>query len=110
MNARYVIPLLLVATSAVAPVAPADEVDSDRDHPQVFVGDSVITAKVKAHLLAQGLDDFGHIRVDTDRDGVVWLSGTARTHDAAGKAVAIARETKGVVKVNDGITVMRESD
>ncbi len=36
---------------------------------------------------------------DTDKDGVVWLSGTARTQKAVNNAVAIARATEEVRSV-----------
>jgi hyperosmotically inducible protein len=45
------------------------------------------------------------IHVDTDRDGVVWLSGTASTRKAADKAVSIARDTEHVKDVHSNITV-----
>jgi hyperosmotically inducible periplasmic protein len=110
MKAKYLISLTLAATSALALVARADDSDSDRAHPGVFVSDSVITAKVKSQLLAQGVHEFGHIKVDTDRDGMVWLSGTAKSHEAEDRAVTIARDTKGVVRVKDDIRIAADAD
>jgi hyperosmotically inducible protein len=46
-----------------------------------------------------------HISVDTDMDGVVWLSGTAKTRTDAEKAVSIARATEGVSTVKDEIKI-----
>jgi hyperosmotically inducible protein len=43
--------------------------------------------------------------VDTDKDGVVWLSGSARTQAAIDKAVSIARNTEHVRSVHNGIKI-----
>jgi hyperosmotically inducible protein len=43
--------------------------------------------------------------VDTDKDGVVWLSGTARNRQEADRAVEIARGTDGVIRVKNDIVV-----
>ena len=110
MKAKYLVSVILSATSVLALTAHADDVDADRSHPGAFVSDSVITAKVKSQLLAKSVHEFGHIKVDTDRDGVVWLSGTARTHDAEDRAVAIARDTKGVVSVKDDISIASDAN
>jgi len=56
----------------------ADDVDADRSHPKAFVKDSAITTKIKSKLAAEHITSLGHIHVDTDADGVVWLSGSAR--------------------------------
>jgi hyperosmotically inducible protein len=45
------------------------------------------------------------IHVDTDTNGVVWLSGSARTQEAADKAVSVARETDRVTAVHSDIKV-----
>jgi hyperosmotically inducible periplasmic protein len=70
-----------------------------------FVKDSAITTKVKAKLAADHLTSVGRIKVDTDKDGIVWLSGSARTPEAVEKAVSIARETEGVKSVKSNIVV-----
>jgi hyperosmotically inducible protein len=45
---------------------------------------------------------------DTDKDGVVFLSGSVRTQEEANRAVAVARETEGVRSVNSKLTVKPE--
>ena len=65
--------------------------DSDRAHPKEFVSDSAITTKIKTKLAADHITSLGRIHVDTDKDGVVWLSGTARTQADINNAVAMAR-------------------
>jgi hyperosmotically inducible protein len=77
--------------------------DQDRSHPGTFVKDSVITSKIKTTLAAQHAGSLMHIKVDTDDQGVVWLSGKAKTQDDIEAAVSIARATKGVRDVHSTI-------
>ena len=49
--------------------------------------------------------DYPEIRVDTDRSGMVWLSGTAPTKDASDLAAMIAKQTDGVTSVHNNIMV-----
>jgi hyperosmotically inducible protein len=44
-----------------------------------YVKDSVITTKVKAKLASKHMSTLTKIKVDTDSQGVVWLSGVAPT-------------------------------
>ena len=88
-----------------APLVMADESDMDRSHPKAFVKDSMITTKIKSKLAADHITSLGRIKVDTDKDGVVWLSGTARSQDAIDKATAVAKSTKGVKDVKSTLTV-----
>jgi len=83
----------------------ADDVDADRSHPKAFVKDSAITTKIKSKLAAEHITSLGHIHVDTDADGVVWLSGSARSQSDVNKAESIARETDGVHGVKSNIKV-----
>jgi hyperosmotically inducible periplasmic protein len=83
----------------------ADDTDSDRSHPKAFVKDSKITTKIKAKLAAEHLPSLARMHVDTDANGVVWLSGTARSQDEIDKAVSIARSTEGVASVNSNVKV-----
>ena len=82
--------------------------DTDRSHPAAFVKDSAITTKIKASLAADHITSMGRIHVDTDKDGVVWLSGSARTQEAADKAEAIARGTEGVKAVHSHIKIKKD--
>ncbi len=70
-----------------------------------YVKDSVITTKVKTKLLAKHMSTLDHVKVDTDADGVVWLSGTAPTKDARDLAEMITRNTDGVRAVKNNIEV-----
>jgi hyperosmotically inducible protein len=71
----------------------------------VFVKDSAITAKIKTKLAADHLTSLGRIHVDTDENGVVWLTGTARSQEAIEQAVSLARNTEHVKSVHNELTV-----
>jgi hyperosmotically inducible protein len=85
-----------------------DDSDKDRSHPAAFVKDSAITTKIKAKLAAEHVTSLGHIHVDTDKDGVVWLSGNARTQEAIDKAGSIARETEHVKSVHNDLVIKKD--
>jgi hyperosmotically inducible protein len=79
--------------------------DSDASYPGMYVKDSAITTKVKTKLLAKEPTTLTNVQVNTDRDGMVWLSGTAPTKEASNRAETIAKETDGVKGVHNNIVV-----
>jgi hyperosmotically inducible protein len=83
----------------------ADTVSTDTSDTGIYVKDSVITTKVKTKLAAKHLSTLTNVRVDTDKDGVVWLSGTAPTKDARDLAELITKDTEGVRSVHNKIVV-----
>jgi len=95
---------MLALGIACGPIAMADETatDSGSHH---YVKDSAITTKVKAKLAAKHLTTLTRIKVDTDENGVVWLSGKAPTEDARDLAAMIAKNTDGVNAVHNDIAV-----
>ena len=96
----------IVAVALALPIAGyTADYDTDRSSPKAFVKDSVITTKVKARLAKEKLSSAVHIDVDTDKKGVVSLSGTARSQADADKAVAIAQRVKGVTSVENNLRV-----
>jgi hyperosmotically inducible periplasmic protein len=101
---------LLIVGALLGPVAALafQDADSDRSHPKAFVKDSAITAEIKTKLAAEHLTSLGRIHVDTDVDGVVWLTGTARTQEAIDKAVSIARSTEHVKSVHSSLTIKKD--
>ena len=86
----------------------AEDSDTDRSHPVTFVKDSTITTKVKTELAAEHLTSLGRIHVDTDMNGVVWLTGSARSQEAIDKAVSIARNTEHVKSVHNTLVVKQD--
>jgi len=95
-----------VIAAALTPVAGhAEDMDKDRASPKEFVKDSVITAKIKAQMAKDKQVKATRIKVDTDRNGVVQLSGYAGSQAEADKAESIAKSVKGVVSVRNDIKV-----
>jgi hyperosmotically inducible protein len=96
--------LLIGALLAPFAVYAADG-DSPPSPTKNYVKDSVITSKIKTLMVEDKIVAARRIRVDTDAQGVVLLSGTAKSQTEADRAVAIARSVKGVTDVNNQITV-----
>jgi len=101
----------LVVGVLAAPIAvrAAEDADSDRAHPAAFVKDSVITTKIKAKLAADKMRSLADVHVDTDRNGVVVLSGNVRNQQAADAAVSLARKTEGVTSVQNKIKIKKDA-
>jgi hyperosmotically inducible protein len=109
MNRKLAIGCLAIsAMLGSAVVLAVEDSDSDRSHAKAFVKDSAITTKIKTKLAAEHITSLGRIHVDTDKDGVVWLSGHARTQDAIDKAASIAHETEGVRDVRNHIKIAKD--
>jgi hyperosmotically inducible protein len=99
---------LILGASLVPMISYADDADADRAHPKAFVKDSIITTKIKAALATNHITSLGRIHVDTDADGVVYLSGTARTQDAIDQAVSIAKGTEHVKSVVSDLKIKKD--
>jgi hyperosmotically inducible protein len=92
----------------LAPVAFAADGDKDRADPKLFVKDSVITTKIKTKLAAEHPGSLKHIQVDTDQNGIVWMTGTANTQQEIDQAIAIAKNTEGVKAVKASLKVQKD--
>ena len=108
MKKTLAIAALLLGASLVPVASFSADGDTDRSHPKAFVKDSAITAKIKSKLAAEHITSLGRIHVDTDADGVVYLSGSARTQEAIDKAVEIARNTEHVVDVKNELRLRKD--
>lgn len=98
--------VILLSGSLLIPLAGyTDDMEREHSSPKTWVKDSVITTKIKADLAKDKNVSAMHIKVDTDDMGAVQLSGTAKTQAEADRAVEIARGVKGVVSVDNKITV-----
>ncbi len=103
---KLILSAIVAASPLCASLAMADQhADSDTSHPAAYVKDSVVTAKVKTKLAAKHLSTLTNIKVDTDNQGVVWLSGKAPTKDASDLATMIAKDTDGVTSVHNRIEI-----
>jgi hyperosmotically inducible protein len=108
MKAKLVMTCLVCGMLLGPAVTLAQDSDADRSNSKAFVKDSAITTEIKTKLAAEHITSLGRIHVDTDKDGVVWLSGSARTQEAIDKAVSIAREAKGVKDVHNHIKIKKD--
>jgi hyperosmotically inducible protein len=108
MKAKLVMTCLVCGMLLGPAVTLAQDSDADRSNAKAFVKDSAITTEIKTKLAAEHITSLGRIHVDTDKDGVVWLSGSARTQEAIDKAVSIAREAKGVKDVHNHIKIKKD--
>jgi hyperosmotically inducible protein len=72
------------------------------------VKDSAITTEIKTKLAADHLTSLGRIHVDTDKDGAVWLTGSARSREALDRAVSIARRTEHVTSVHSDLVIKHD--
>ena len=97
-----------VIGAMLAPVAAYADADADRANPATFVKDSAITTKIKTQLASEHLGSLKHISVDTDRDGVVWMTGTVNNQTEADQAIKIARNTEGVKAVKSNLKVQKD--
>jgi len=96
----------LMAGTLLAPVAViAKDSDTDRADPAMFVKDSAITTEIKAKLATEHFSSLAKIHVDTDKNGVVWLSGTAESQAAVDRAIAVAKANEHVKSVHSTLTV-----
>lgn len=105
MNRKFATYTLLLGALAMPLASFAGDTDSDRSSPKAFIKDSAITAEIKAKMAADDQVSALHIKVDTDNNGVVTLTGKAKSRAEAAKAATIARKVEGVKAVNDHIMV-----
>jgi osmotically-inducible protein OsmY len=82
---------------------------ADGDPVSTKLSDSVITTKVKAEFAKDKAVSATHVKVDTDSNGLVTLSGTAKSKAEAQKAETIAKGVKGVTSVKNDIVVGEEA-
>ena len=99
---------LVIGAMFVFVAAYAVDGDIDRANPKLFVKDSVITTKIKTKLAAEHPGSMKHISVDTDQNGVVWMTGTANNQEEINQAIAIAKNTEGVKMVKADLKVQKD--
>jgi len=93
--------LLLIGALAI----PMSTFAADGDPVSTKLSDTMVTAKVKAEFAKDKTVSASDIKVETDSNGLVQLSGTAKSQAEADKAVQIAKNTKGVTAVKNDIVV-----
>lgn len=99
----------LIAGTLLAPVPViAQDSDTHRSNPEMFVKDSAITTEIKAKLAKEHFSSLAKIHVDTDKNGEVWLSGTAESQEAVDRAIAVAKANEHVKSVHSTLTVKKD--
>jgi hyperosmotically inducible protein len=98
---------LLVAGALAVPAAAlyAAEGAKTTGKAREFVKDSVITTKIKAEMAKEKPSTLVKVSVDTDKSGVVVLSGSAKTRADKDRAESLARGVKGVSTVENNIEI-----
>ena len=106
MNIKHIASALVVGALVVPAVSfAADDGVSTTSKAKTAVKDSVITTKIKAEMVKDKTVSAAHIKVDTDGQGVVSLSGKAKSQAEVDRAVAIAKGVKGVTDVQNNIEI-----
>ena len=62
-------------------------------------------AEIKAKLATEHFGSLAKIHVDTDKNGVVWMSGTVNNQAELDQAMTIARNTEGVKTVKSSLKI-----
>lgn len=96
--------LRTIAVLLFAGVITACAGDAKKESAGEYVDDTVITSKVKAKILQDPKLKVLQINVETFK-GVVQLSGFVESASSAERAVAVARDVKGVRRVENKMTV-----
>jgi osmotically-inducible protein OsmY len=84
---------------------PVTSLAADGDPISTKVDDSLITTKVKAAFAKDKLVSVSNIKVETDNQGMVQLSGTAKSKLEVEQAIKLAKSVKGVTSVQDNTIV-----
>jgi hyperosmotically inducible protein len=105
MKANFAITCVAFGTLLGSTVVASAEEPTYASQTTTFVKDSAITTMIKSKLASEHISSLERIHVDTDANGVVWLSGSVRTQEAADKAVSVARDTERVTAVHSDLKV-----
>ena len=100
----FVVGALLIAVGGCT----STDTGKKRSDTGEYIADSEITTKIKAKLAADPDVSALDIKVETDKNGVVVLTGTAKSQAEANKAHAIAHSVEGVTKVINHIKIKKD--
>ncbi|HEX8874164.1 MAG TPA: BON domain-containing protein [Nitrosospira sp.] len=101
---------LFVIGMLLTPIAGYSSSEMKKDLSSVgeYAKESEITTKVKTKLATEKDVSAMHIKVETDKNGVVVLSGTAKSQAEIDKAHKIAHSVEGVTKVVNHIKIKKD--
>ena len=104
MESKLLAAYLLAVGLATPLGVPAQTAPEDRSSPpRVAVSSSAITAQVQTELAKDPHVVAKDIKVETDSNGVVLLTGIAKTQQELDRAALLARSVNGVVSVDNRI-------
>lgn len=106
MKSKLAASTFLVGALLLSAAAFSADYDADRVSPTAYLKETTITAKIKAEMAKDQEVSALRIKVSTDDNGTMTLSGTARSQREIDKAVAIARGIDGVVNVDNKIQIL----
>ena len=98
----FVLGLLLIPTAGYS-----GNKDGHRSSAGEFIKDSAVTTKIRAKMAADKHVSAMNVDVETDKDGVVVLSGMAERQPEIDQAVSISRSVDGVTKVINRIELKK---
>src|SRR4051812_29444569 len=107
MKAKLTTSLLFAGALLALPMASsADQADTSgkKETMKEQVGDAWITTKIKGEFAKDKLVSATSIHVDTD-NGVVKLTGHAKSKAEADRAMSLAKNTKGVTDVKNDVQI-----
>ena len=97
---KLIASLFLISIFFVSTIASAEEVSVGE-----FVKDSIITTQIKAKILTTEDIDSLNIKVDTDNDGIVVLTGAVKSTAEKETVNNIAHSVDGVKKVLNNLII-----
>src|SRR5688500_2273158 len=100
---------VLIAGAFAVPAAGYAAEKADKDTPKSFVQESAMTAKIKAAMARDKDVSAMRIKVESDSNGAVHLSGKAKSQAEADKAVQLARSVEGVTSVKSDIEIVADA-
>lgn len=95
---KLITSLFLISIFFIPAIASAEGVGE-------FFKDSALTAQIKAKLLAADDIDSLHIKVDTDNNGIVVLTGSVKSEAEKERVHTIAHSVDGVKEVLNKLVV-----
>jgi hyperosmotically inducible protein len=107
MKARYAMATIMAASALLVSGVGSQAADTDADRKETMgekVDDATITAKVKMDLMSNRSTSALHTEVTTN-GGVVTLTGKAASRTEKDLATAVAKNVKGVVRVDNQMTI-----
>ena len=97
---KLIASLFLISILFISSAASAEEFSVGE-----FVKDSAITTQIKAKILTAKDIDSLHIKVDTDNDGIVVLTGAVKSTAEKEKVYDIVHSVDGVKKIQNKLII-----